>query len=470
MELGVFSDAVTRFSKGQSPLQNRIVLASTTKIINEIIPSSVVASEVIDINKLSQLEITRNSVHPEITIDSSYINDRLGSELDTDQIATLLTNVEMEVEVQDNELKIKAPFWRTDLEIREDVVEEVGRLYGFDNIKPTPIQRSIVPTPKNELLEAKSRIRELLARAGANELLTYSFISKKILDNASQDPAKAFEIANSLSPELNYYRLSLVPSLLTKVHPNIKAGYDEFALFELGTRHQSDLFSETDSDEPSEFQTLGLVYASKVSANDQGAAYYKVKSYLDFLISEFNLKDIKTVAFTDSDVAEGRVWSQVARPYETSRSAMIVSGDIVVGLIGELKSSVRTKFKLPQRAAAFELDPSVFLSAKRSQAYSQASKYPSVKQDLTLKVPSSTVYSELNTKLHEKLRALAPASATFDFELLSIFAKDYDSEFKNYSYRLTIADHERTLSDQIVNQLLDELSEYAKSSLSAERV
>ncbi|HEY4963250.1 MAG TPA: phenylalanine--tRNA ligase subunit beta [Candidatus Saccharimonadales bacterium] len=470
MELGVFSDAVTRFSKGQSPLQNKIVLASTTKIISELIPSGKIASEVVDVNKLSQLEIARNSVHPEITINSSYINDRLGSKLNVDQIAKLLTNVEMEVEVQADELKIKAPFWRTDLEIREDVVEEVGRLFGFDNISPVPIQRSLVPTPKNELLEVKSRVRELLARGGANELLTYSFVSKRIIENASQDTAKAFEIANSLSPELGYYRLSLTPSLLTKVHPNIKLGYDEFTLFELGTRHQADMFSGSDPDEPHEYQSLGIVYAANSSSKDQGAPYYKIKNYLSFLINEFNLKDIKTVPFTDNDVVQGKIWAQVAKPYETSRSAFIVSGDIVVGVIGELKSSVRAKFKLPRRVAALELDTNVFLDATRSQAYSQASKYPSVKQDITLRVPSDSVFDDLNTKLHEKLRALAPASATFDFELFSIFAKDGDPKFKNYSYHLTIADHERTLSDQIVNNLLDELTQYAKSELGSERV
>jgi phenylalanyl-tRNA synthetase beta chain len=470
MELGVFSDAVTRFSKGQSPLQNKIVLASTTKIIHEIIPASKVSSEVIDVNKLSELEIKRNSVHPEITITKDYINDRLGTSLSIEQIAGLLTNVEMEVEISSDELKIKAPFWRTDLEIREDVVEEVGRLYGFDNIVPVPINRSLIATSKNQLLEVKSRVRELLARGGANELLTYSFVSRKILENASQDPDSAFDIANSLSPELSYYRLSVVPSLLNKVHLNIKAGYEEFTLFELGTRHQNNLFNEKNNDEPYEFQTLGLVYASKNSFKNQGATYFKVVSYVDFLIKEFHLKGISLRPFNDEELKTTNVWTQVAMPFDPNRSALVISGDTVVGIIGELKSQVKAKFKLPPRVAAMELDTRLFLTAKHSEAYAQTSKYPNVKQDITLKIPSDVSYKDISSKLNEKLRALASASSTFEFKLFSIFAKEDDLAYKNYSFRLNISDHDRTLSDQIVNKLLDELSQFAANELNAQRV
>src|SRR5207253_378194 len=95
-------------------------------------------------------------------------------------------------------------------------------------------RRSITPTAKDSLLNLKSLVRQALSQAGANEVLTYSFVHGNLLEKVGQDTSKAFKLSNALSPDLQYYRLSLTPSLLDKVHMNIKAGFDEFALFEIG--------------------------------------------------------------------------------------------------------------------------------------------------------------------------------------------------------------------------------------------
>lgn len=91
--------------------------------------------------------------------------------------------------------------------------------------------------PRNAYRDLVRSVRTELARAGANEVLTYSFVHKDVLEKATQDPSDAYALGNALSPDLQYYRLSLTPSLLDKVHANIRAGYDEFALFEIGKSH-----------------------------------------------------------------------------------------------------------------------------------------------------------------------------------------------------------------------------------------
>ncbi len=229
MEHGLFTDAVTRFTKGQSSLQCGVVLA---KIVDEIhqYADGKVASKMID---------DKRNVKPldPVKVNAHFINQRLGVDLSAADIKKLLENVEFKVDANNDELTISAPFWRTDIEIPEDIVEEVGRLYGYDKLPLDLPKRDLTPAAKDPSLALKSQIRAKLSKSGANEVLTYSFVHGDLLDKVGQDKKNAFQVANALSPDLQYYRLSLAPSLLEKVHPNIKAGYDEFALFELGKAH-----------------------------------------------------------------------------------------------------------------------------------------------------------------------------------------------------------------------------------------
>ena len=243
MRHGVFTDALARFNKGQSPLQNAAVLKQLMSMVG-----GVQASEVFD-EKLNMFwgELS-------VSVSQGFIQSRLGLDqkpnlLTYDEILRLLHNVEMKAEesgtpVVDNSkailklcLKVTVPFWRTDIELPEDIVEEVGRLYGFDKLPRELPRRSIKPSPKNPRRELKNAVRQSLSRAGANEILTYSFVHERILKNAEQDVTQAYKLSNALSPDLQYYRLTVLPSLLDKVYTNIKSGHNEFALFEISKGH-----------------------------------------------------------------------------------------------------------------------------------------------------------------------------------------------------------------------------------------
>src|SRR5207253_3106341 len=129
-------------------------------------------------------------------------------------------------------------------------------------------KRDLTPAKKDVTLELKKQLRLKLSAAGANEILTYSFVHGNLLDNARQDKEQAFKIANALSPNLQYYRVSLTPSLLDKVHLNIKAGYDELALFEINKIHMKGVNDEHEPELPKEDTHIALVFA----ADDKTAA------------------------------------------------------------------------------------------------------------------------------------------------------------------------------------------------------
>ncbi|MEI9914248.1 MAG: phenylalanine--tRNA ligase beta subunit-related protein [Candidatus Saccharibacteria bacterium] len=467
MELGLFSEAVTRFTKGQSPLQTLRILGYAISRLTELAPGSKVASAVVDDVHLPEATIKRDSIHPAITVSADFINKRLGTTLSEGEITSLLQNVECQVEINTNELSVTAPFWRTDLEIREDVVEEVGRLYGFENIKPVLLEGQVRAVTKNKDLESKSDVRHLLASAGANELLTYSFISKKLVEGANQSVDSAFEIANSISPELNYYRVSVLPSLLSKVQMNIKAGFDEFALFELGTYHIYGIYKEDEPELPAEFPSLALVYAARHPGSS--AAYFKAKNLLVYLLDELNLVDVKFVPLSSvKDIADNL--SELAKPFDINRSALVVSGDKQWGVVGEFSRDTLAKLKLPKYSAGFEVDSRLFLDSHRDEVYKQISRFPSVKQDITLKVAGESNYSAIYSYLVEQLSGLAAKTSSYSLTPTSIFSPEGSDGSRNYTFHLVIADDERTLKDQEVNELLDKLAALAKDKLGAVRV
>jgi phenylalanyl-tRNA synthetase beta chain len=470
MHHGLFTDAVTRFTKGQSPLQNLAVLA---KIVDEIRRSAEgrAASLVLDDNHVSSEVQERGNVHPPVTTSAEFINVRLGLDLPAEEIAGLLTNVEFDVQTQDNSLTIKAPFWRTDIAIPEDIVEEVGRLYGYDRLPLKLPGRDLTPPPRNALLDLKTRVREVLSAAGANELLTYSFTHGNLLDKVGQDAGQAFQIANALSPDLQYYRLSLTPSLLEKVHPNIKSGNNAFALFELGKVHH--IAMQDDEGLPKEFERIALVFAAdtKTAAADYaGAAYYQARKYLMLLLDAFGvINDVRWQPLAEAQFGDRAVIEQMTRPYDPHRAAVLVKGDLIVGAVGEYKPSVRRALKLPDFAAGFETFHS-FLQAGRGTQYTPLPRFPKVEQDICLRVAANMSYDQVYNFVWAKLAEVQPENTLPALGPVDIYQRPDDPAHKQITLRFTIASYERTLTDDEVSKLLAHVAEAAHNELQAERI
>ena len=239
-------------------------------------------------------------------------------------------------------MEVRPPRWRTDIHIKEDVIEEIGRLLGYDNIQPVlPKHGTAEP---NAMMLLKTKIRRTLAEFGMNEVLTYSFVSEKLLEKAGQMPKNSYKIVNSISPELQYIRQSIVPSLLDKAYINQKVPFDKFALFEMNKVYQKKWGMDAEG-VPVEKMRLGLVIAERKTT---GAAYYAAKMYVENLCAKLNLP--VRVEKLDLGAAE-------ALPFEPKRAAKLVTEDgTIIGACGEFKNSVRRNFKLAEYLAGAEID------------------------------------------------------------------------------------------------------------------
>jgi len=480
MRHGIFTDALTRFNKGQSPLQNAAVLKQLMSMVG-----GVQASEVFDRrnDRLMVMQhdsrVTFGSAGKEtisifdwgavtgvLVLESTFVNERLGTEFSPQEICRILKNVEIKAheEPEPNtpyQFEVIAPFWRTDLELPEDIIEEVGRLYGFDKLPRQLPMRSIKPAPRNPRRQLKQAIRQSLSRAGANEVLTYSFVHERVLKNAEQDPSRAYRLSNALSPDLQYYRTSVLPSLLDKVHANIKAGHDEFMLFEIGKIHDKEL-PLTDENLPSEQTFVDGVYASKKPR--AGAPFYKARKLVDRLLADINVEaDFVKIVESDADIPA---------PFDGQRSAWIVAknGD-KLGIVGELSQTVRRNFKLPDYTAAFSLDIEklqVCLTENREHNYRPLSRFPSISQDISLRSSVEISHDELLRAVRQCLDE--PENLHCQIQTLGIYQPKDDAAIKTTTFRLTFTSYQQTLTDAEVKPIMDNIATAALTKLDAERV
>ncbi len=459
MRHGVFTDALTRFNKGQSPLQNDRIIAKLMAIVQE----RGGAEQASDVYDESANNWTREeSLHGEMKVSARFINERLGSTLTTEYIANILRRVNFASYPSDNDpdsLLITAPFWRTDIELPEDIVEEVGRLYGFDKLPRTLPRRSIAPAPRNQRRMLKQRIREILSRAGANEVLGYSFVHERVLKNAERDTSMAYKINNALSPSLQYYRLSVLPSLLDKVHLNIKAGCDEFMLFEIGKGHDKTLALDEEK-LPRETNFVDAVYANKKS--QPGAAYFHTRRVATWLL------DTLHVPFTLVAVTEA---SGDDSPFEPTRTAHIVAHDgTILGTVGELKASVRHNFKLPDYTAAFSLrlaKVEKFISV--DHRYQPLSRYPSTSRDITLQTAANVSYQTIQDGIAKAVEAYKDA-LTIAIEPKNIYQGKDDDVHTATTFHLTFTSFDHTLTDADIEPVLTAIDHTTGDAFGAVRV
>lgn len=449
MRHGIFSEAITRFTKGLPAALTAPILAAAVH------QTSIWAG-----GKTASLmaEAYPGKKQPiEIKITFDEINTILGSEFSNDQIINTLKNAEFNVDNDNDSINVTVPYWRNDIHIAEDIVEEIGRINGFDNIKPTLPVRDFRAITPNDFDIFRTTLRKVLVRAGANEILTYSFIHGNVLQKADQKPENSYRLINSISPDLQYFRQTLTPSLLGLIHPNIKQGYDEFALFEINKCHYKP-DGKTDENVPVESERIALVYADK--NNQTGAAYYRAKKLLEYICSSLNLNLEYKVIENNSD-------NPVLAPFEYRRSAELIDvrTGVSVGFVGEYKKSVIKEFKLPEYVAGFELDTRLLFDATKSvgKIYSPLSRYPAIERDICFKVDQSILCSQIINAVNNKLSELDLKTSV---QIIDIYQPEI-GDTKNITIRIKLISYNKTLTGEEANRIVNSITDSVISQTNA---
>lgn len=435
MRHGIFSEAVTRFTKGIPAPLSSPVIAEAVRMLEQYTGAHATSGIVED------YPTVREPI--EVKVSEAQINKTLGTQFAAEDIVDLLQNVGFGIALNELDVTVTVPYWRQDIHLPEDVIEEVGRLAGYDTINLTVPRRDFVAVQPTSFDQLRTVLRRQLVRAGANEVLTYSFVHGDVLKKAGQSPENSYRITNSISPDLQYYRQSLTPSLLLHVFANVKAGYGSFALFEFNKVHQK-ADGLTNEDVPVERDSIALIVAD---AKKSGAAYYEAKRLLEYTLGVVGIDVSYRPLITETDAAYA--------PFEPKRSAVMVDSKTnqTLGVVGEYKKAVQKAYKLPEYTAGFEIDPRVVLESSKEVGirYQPLSRYPGTERDVCFQVSDSTTYADVADVAK---RTLAETGLIATVEPLDIY-KPEETATKNITLRFKLASYEKTMTNDEVTTVMD---------------
>lgn len=427
MSHGIFSEAITRFTKGQPAFGTIPALKLCLEKLGLIDYSKISFTDQLSV-KLEQIPIT-------FSLDD--LNQTLGTKFSFEKIKQTLENVGFLVQnLDENTVKVVAPLWRTDIHIKEDIYEEVGRLTGFDNIPQTLPLRPFKGSMKNPLFQLKTQIRDIISdEIGAHELLTYSFVSKTLQQKVGENVTDSYEIVNSISPELQCFRQSIIPSLLEKTYENQKAGYKDFILYEMNQVAKRSFGLQED-------QTPLL--ESHLAVCLEGD-FYKIKAICQEIGHRLGL-EFEFTEFKNSNF-----------PYfEPLHSVNILLSKNVIGVLGEINQQTLLNLKL-KNLAALELDLTPLLKVKPIISVSQKiSRFPSVSRDLTVKTPDQVSYSLLQQNIEQ---ALSQNNLIFSIEPVSIYRQSKEDTSRNCSFHLNFKSSEKTLGVDEISVIMKQIEQ-----------
>ena len=446
MAHGIFSEAITRFTKGQPAEQTASVLKTACEMLSGDV------TEIAD----EYPEPVRPSV-----VDTSIraINSLLGTNYDLPTVKNTLENVGLKVEVARDDspaisIRVTAPLWRTDLHIEEDIIEEVGRLLGYDNIPIDYPVRPFIGAKEDAMLELKSKLRNILSdKLDSHELLTYSFVSKKLQSDVGEDPHDSYEIVNSISPELQCFRQSIIPSLLEKMRDNLKSGYRDFSVYEINQVTKKS-YKLDDDKVPVLYTHLAFVTTGD---------YYTMKANLVALLSELGFRDL---AFHQYD---GHF------PYfESVRSATIQTPHVCCG---EVKSSILKRFKINQPIAAYEINLDGLIKELPEAVVKMPalSRFPSVERDITFKVNTDVAFAKIEDAIAKSFAAYGNGSPAVgelitNIAPVSIYKAEEGATTRNISFHLEFGSMKKTLENTEISDIMEEVEKNVKKEVGAEIV
>ena len=398
---------------------------------------------------------------PVVKITSRRIERVLGVALDMGRVERVLASLGFERSGEPEakgELSLKAPYWRSDIAIEEDLIEEVARIVGYDDI-PTTMQSTPIPHHRPQpLRELRERIRDLLAASGMQEVISYPLTSLEALDRvgAVADGNEPLRVANPMSSEMQYLRTSLRGSLLQTLASNRRVSQGEGSrVFEIGSVYLPEQEArERDLPEEREM-VVGLLSGPRfptswlASGDDMG--FFDCKGVLESVLGQIGA----AVVYQPSD-------EPTMHPGKTAR---LMCGRKAVGVIGEVHPRVLEGFDLGQSPVAmFEIDLASLHDAlgDGTSRHAAPSRFPESERDLALivddGVPSATIQSIIQR------HKLVVASSPFD-----LYTEHGVPEGKrSIAYRIVFRSATGTLTAEQVNRARDDILKHLEREVGAE--
>jgi phenylalanyl-tRNA synthetase beta chain len=445
--LGLHTDASHRFERGVDPRAVPGVLARVVSLIVELAGGSC---------STQGYEIYAEPFAPkEVQLRAARIQALLGATISSERAQQILESLGCEVESRAGVLRVRAPTWRPDLTIEEDLIEEVARVYGYDNIPTESPRVHASLAAANPLTRFLRKLKERAAAVGLTEAVNLAFNSPKQLEQA-RAPLPAVRVANPLSEERSVMRTSLLPGLAQNVLRAQRHQVDHVSLFELAR-----VFTPTYDVLPLERHKLAFIlsgarpgWVGEVKPYD----FYDGKGLLDALLVPLSRRPL--VAAVDGELAGDFPF------LHPRRAARVRLGDRPVGVLGELHPDVLDALELSGPVVYAEIDVADLFAVSRGELAPQVRalpRFPASSRDLSIVVEEAREAGEVAAVLREAGGPLVEAVDLFDLYR----GGQLESGKKSLAFRITYRDPEATLTDQRVDDAHGRVVEQARQRFAA---
>ncbi|HEV2140583.1 MAG TPA: phenylalanine--tRNA ligase subunit beta, partial [Candidatus Dormibacteraeota bacterium] len=382
--------------------------------------------------------------HPQepvrVNLRPALIDDVLGTHVPLEEAEAILKRLNFHVKVMgDGEWDVLPPVFRLDVTIPEDLVEEVGRVYGYDRVPPTlPGRRHEKWTPSSPSIDRRlDALREVLAGAGFTETWNPALVSGRKLEDL-RIAAHAMRVSNALSDDMDTLRTSLLPSLIDVLALNRNRGRQDVRVYEIAAAFLARVGEK--NVQPDEPLRLGVMQAVGVSAEEGEAAFYRMKSVLD-----------RCMAAVAAPACEyDRASTELFHP---ARCAAVLLDGRQLGYVGELHPTVSSSAGIEGRVVAFEVDVEPVLEAFRIPRSQPLPRFPAVERDLAVVVEETVAAGALLGAINELAGDLLEAARPFDQYRGAQVAEGH----KSVAFTLTFRSPERTLTDAEVDRVMSEI-------------
>lgn len=454
---GLSTDASFRFERGIDP-NGQIYALKQAAILAQQLAGGTISMEIKD-------------THPqgfpgfEVKLDYQYVYDLIGERLHPEVIRNIVESLEMQVVEENSEgLKLIVPPYRTDVTHPCDVVEDILRIYGYNNIE-IPASLNSTLTIKGETDRSnklQNLIAEQLVGAGFNEILNNSLTRKEYYSGLETfAPEHCVTLMNPLSEDLNVMRQSLLFGGLESLKRNINYRNTNLRFFEFGNCYSFDASQHHDEQSLSgysEMQYLGLWITGKCIESswahaDEDANFYQLKAYVENILSRLGL----SIAFLKMEEVQNDIFSQALQ--------LVGSGKKVLATFGVVNPKLTARFEITAPVYFAELNWTYLMQATRKNRvlFHEISNFPAVSRDLALLVDTDVTFLQIETVAYSTEKKLLKKVELFDvYE-----GKNLPAGKKSYAVNFVLQDETRTLNDKQIDKVMQSLIRNLQNQLGA---
>ncbi|MBC2580280.1 phenylalanine--tRNA ligase subunit beta [Clostridium sp. DJ247] len=438
-KLGLRTEASSRFEKDLDPNLIDIAMDRACHLAEELGVGEIMEGTI--------------DIYPEkleahsVEVDYNWVNKFLGTELSKEEMKNYLDRLDLTTELKDDTLVVKVPTFRCDVNIKEDIAEEIARIYGYDKIPTTLIKSVSTRGGKNKKQHLDDKVIEALIASGLNQSISYSFVSPKVFDKIllPQDSSlrKVVTIKNPLGEDYSIMRTTTIPSMMEALARNYARNNEYAALFEIGKVY---LPNEDTNKLPKERNLVTIGLYGDVS-------YFHLKGIIENILETLGIDKFSFKRESENP------------SFHPGKTAVLNIKKDEVGVLGEMHPDVADNYGVEERCYIAELNLDVLYSyANLDRKYKALPKFPAVTRDMAILVDDEILVQDIEEIMWKQGGNILESIKLFDVYK----GEQIPSGKKSIAYAIVYRAENKTLKDEDVNKVHDKIVRTLENRLGAQ--